>query len=530
MKTVVGKQWLVDEVKLEFQKIGNEGRKLLNENGNTEAADQVGHLLGEQSEKDLLRIVLVGQYNAGKSTIIAALTGKREIRIAADIATDEAKAYKWDNGIEIVDTPGLWTEKTDHDEITNKALLTADLVIFVITSELFNPITVEAFRKMAVEDNLRPKMMLVVNKMLAERGNYEDLRKTYFLSLQGALPQGLLTGIRLAFIDAKHYRRNLHDPKKRAQSHFDDFINQLNEFAKEAGWLGRLDRPVDHLRRILMQAIESASTGQNESDQLHMSLLQRIETRLRRAVEECNHQAGVTLEEKFRAGVVALGAGIANKIVAGEDVTGEVAVANTTIRQLLATTVDEMRQILDEIWDRTKQSLAELGYSDLVETYFKHGDLPSVEVKAPVLTGIWDLHIVGQKIGESALDRLKSSTPILTPSTPALDPTIVSPILEVIQEILPSIQEAARNRKLRDARDSLLSSFNDAAEMGRKHLRSILSRYVQDSYGFMLERIDIQRNDLYKQQATKDKYTKKLYSLIERINFLRKQFLGVVNE
>ena len=50
----------------------------------------------------------------------------------ADIATDKTSSYDW-NGIKIIDTPGLFTDRQDHDAITYDAIDKADLLVFSLT-------------------------------------------------------------------------------------------------------------------------------------------------------------------------------------------------------------------------------------------------------------------------------------------------------------------------------------------------------------------------------------------------------------
>jgi len=96
-------------------------------------------------ENSKISVVLVGQYNAGKSSLLKMLTGNNDIAIGGKILTDKATSYDW-NGIEIVDTPGIETNMNkDHDEITARAIAKADLLIFVITNELFEVIWVQNF-------------------------------------------------------------------------------------------------------------------------------------------------------------------------------------------------------------------------------------------------------------------------------------------------------------------------------------------------------------------------------------------------
>lgn len=85
-----------------------------------------------------ISIVFVGQFSAGKSTIIKALTGIEDIEIGEGIKTMETHSYDW-NGIEVVDTPGIKTTiRPDHDEISYKAIARADMLVYVVTEELFD--------------------------------------------------------------------------------------------------------------------------------------------------------------------------------------------------------------------------------------------------------------------------------------------------------------------------------------------------------------------------------------------------------
>src|SRR5659263_360122 len=102
--------FLVDQINTKFRDVSNEAIPLLSGHGNGETAMEVTRILEEAGKSDLLKVVFVGQYSAGKSTIISALTGNRNIKIDADIATDKTTDYPW-NGILLTDTPGLWTER-----------------------------------------------------------------------------------------------------------------------------------------------------------------------------------------------------------------------------------------------------------------------------------------------------------------------------------------------------------------------------------------------------------------------------------
>ena len=117
------------------------------------------------------------------------LTGRKDISIGADITTQKAHVYDW-NGIEVIDTPGIHTQlRPDHDEISYKAIASADMLVFVITNELFDSYMANHFRKLAIDKDKAGEMILVVNKMeRAAEGNTieqqniirEDLKKVLF--------------------------------------------------------------------------------------------------------------------------------------------------------------------------------------------------------------------------------------------------------------------------------------------------------------------------------------------------------------
>jgi small GTP-binding protein len=142
--------------------------------------------LKEYREQGILSVAFVGQYSAGKSTIISAITGRRDIHIDADIATDKTASYDW-NGIKLIDTPGLFTDRKDHDEITYEAINKSDLLVFSLTYMLFDSLTAENFKKLAYEKGYRWKMMLVINKMSDEAGEETQKIVNYRSSLAEAL-------------------------------------------------------------------------------------------------------------------------------------------------------------------------------------------------------------------------------------------------------------------------------------------------------------------------------------------------------
>lgn len=127
--------------------------------------------------EDKINIAFIGQYSAGKSTIIKALTSDGSIVIDSDIATSSVNNYDWENVV-LTDTPGLNTnENLQHDSMTLEAISKSDLLVYCITSDLFREVTRDDFKNLA--QKYKVKIFLVVNKMNKETGDYDTLVRNY---------------------------------------------------------------------------------------------------------------------------------------------------------------------------------------------------------------------------------------------------------------------------------------------------------------------------------------------------------------
>lgn len=232
--------------------------------------------LDQYNQEGLLGVAFVGQYSAGKSTIISALTNRRDIKIDANIATDRVSEYLW-NGVKVIDTPGLFTEKQDHDDITYAAIAKSDLLIFCLTYMLFDSITLENFRKLAFDKQYRWKMVLLINKMSDEAGEDEEKIKNYRASLATALGGYSLDSFPVFFIDAKDYCEG-HDSGDDFLieiSRFETFIQGLNRFIESRNSLAPLDTPI----RIVLDAIDDAEIAikrDKDEDTLFLQILKKF--------------------------------------------------------------------------------------------------------------------------------------------------------------------------------------------------------------------------------------------------------------
>ena len=152
-----------------------------------------------------IKLVFVGQYSSGKSSIIKMLSGI-ETEIGASIKTQEAHTYTWGD-LEIIDTPGIHTElRPDHDEKSYYEINHAALLIFVVTNEGFDGRMGNHFRKLAVEQDRGKNMVLVVNKMdRTALGNTPEQQEIIADNLQKVITPFTRENLYLSFLDTESY-------------------------------------------------------------------------------------------------------------------------------------------------------------------------------------------------------------------------------------------------------------------------------------------------------------------------------------
>ncbi|MCY4287485.1 MAG: 50S ribosome-binding GTPase [Aestuariivita sp.] len=228
-----------------------------------------------QETKAILTVAFVGQYNAGKSTIISALTGQEDVPIDADVCTDKVTAYDW-NDICLLDTPGIHAGNQDHDDDTYQTIDRAHLLVFVITSELFDDVIGRHFRALMFDRKKADETLLVVNKMGQSPGSDEIMRP----DLEEVTKPFFLEDFRTTFIDALSFieAQNETDPADRTQlleiGAFDDFVAALNSFVDDRGLMGKISTPLFGIRTVASEGRALLAVDRPE-DRAALELLYR---------------------------------------------------------------------------------------------------------------------------------------------------------------------------------------------------------------------------------------------------------------
>lgn len=227
------------------------------------------------NKSDVIRLVFAGQYSAGKSSILKMLTGRADIAIGADITTQQAHTYDW-NGIEVVDTPGIHTQlRPDHDEISYNAIASADMLVFVVTNELFDSYMADHFRKLAIDKDKAGEMILVVNKMdRTAEGNTGEQQNVIREDLKNILEPYTPEQLKLSFLDAESYLESIEergeDPELAdelvARSGYSQFIETLNRFVEEKSIQSKLTTELYVIDDCLEKAIKELQPKASDAD------------------------------------------------------------------------------------------------------------------------------------------------------------------------------------------------------------------------------------------------------------------------
>ncbi len=349
-------------------------KKLLAQTDNSDLAQKMDTELQEVSERKELRLAFVGQYGSGKSTIISALTGNKDILIDANISTDKVTEYRWNN-IVLMDTPGILAGKVEeHDERTKAALKECDLIFYVLTSQLFDDVIFNNFIDLAYNQHLADKMFIVVNKMNMEYGDYAQLVQNYTASLHNTFKErGYdFSAFPIAFIDANDYLEGVKDGDDEfiQVSNFEKFINDLNSFVSSKGLIKKqFDTPV----RVLQSYAKDIAIS--EVDQNLAEFYRQFEQRLSISERELKRDVSNVLysfETDAMTKVSALSSGIGSLGEAEWKVQQEE--LNRALQQSINTTSTKIEKVVEQNYADLLKEVEDFGHRDTLAKYISSID------------------------------------------------------------------------------------------------------------------------------------------------------------
>jgi GTP-binding protein EngB required for normal cell division len=532
-----------EEINLRINPIVAELSKLLLE-VNIEEFDRVQQSLiediKEHQERDALTVAFVGQYNAGKSTTISALTGRRDIRIDSDIATNETFIYKW-NGIEVIDTPGLFADRSDHDEITYKAIERADLLVFCLTYMLFDSITANNFKKLAYERGYHWKMMLLVNKMSDEAGDEFQKIASYKESLALALKPNMLDEISLSFIDARDYCEGCDSDDELLQeiSYFPDFIATLNGLIRDKGILAKLDTPI----RICLGYVDEAKSITRRDtikDDTFFELLNRLKRRADKSKSHLSTIVGEVSIDTYRK-IITEGDHLADCIGREKNIESKIEIHIHNTRQIIRSAdrliqdkiEDELRLMQDEL-DKLSNSDLFLAFQSRLESA-ENGKIPLPDINRERLReqveSFRDISATAQGLtaiglGIEAMDLLGLEGILGFGAAEAFF-DVLGPVVAIVG-IGMAIHQKSKQQENDDriivARSNIQSKFAKIARESENNFKLSINKFESDFYDKIYVLVSSARQKEEEIIAASSETMTKLLAIEKKLEIIRREF------
>ncbi|MBO1050217.1 MAG: hypothetical protein HEQ10_22145 [Dolichospermum sp. DEX182a] len=316
----------------------------------TELVDDFQNFWQEYQHQKKLSIAFIGQYNAGKSTLIKALTGNETVKISAEICTDKVTEYAWQDVL-LLDTPGIYAGNIQHDDITSERISKCDLLVFVVPNELFNPQGAEFFQKVANQMQRVGQMVLVVNKMSRESGSPQDLLSSITQVIKPYNSNDFYT----CFIDADSYLKS-QDPKYikyqqslQAKSNFNIFVDAIQKVIKQNELSARLVTPLHRAVDTLEKSLNCLSTNDKTTRDL-LEILRRKKIIMQASKTRARNTYRSELA-KFEHEVIMLGEKIASMIDGHhtkEEIEVEIEKVTQEITTLSEKTIGKIQAALEE--------------------------------------------------------------------------------------------------------------------------------------------------------------------------------------
>ena len=345
-------------------------KQALSESRKGEVRDLVKSLpdTDEEGERPI-SLAFAGQYSAGKSTLLKALTGLEDIATGVGITTEETRTMDW-NGVQVVDTPGIHTSlRPDHDTISYEAISQADLLVFVITNELFDSHLGDHFRKLAIDQEKGHETILVVNKMdRTADGNTPEARDTITEGLREPLAPFTPEDLRITFTaaqDALEAEQEEEDDEiaamLRDEGNMETLVLNLNNLISSKGLNARHTTLIYAVDQMMQEAMTLEPTGDTDIDALMMVYNQNL-----RVMEETRSQLGDSTNNAILESMLLVnraGADFADTLrpgMAQEDFDRDAEEVDARLQSIWEELVDRIHQECSEVLPTMTSRLEEL--------------------------------------------------------------------------------------------------------------------------------------------------------------------------
>lgn len=267
------------EIKSQLRMKCDEIRTIIAESNNEKLSQLCDDFYSKYSaitDQDKIKLVMCGEWSTGKSTIVKALTGIKDIKIGEDVTTTEVHEYKYDD-FYIVDTPGFNIFDDSHTNIAKKALMDSDCVIYCITEQqLFSDDSIEDFiRTCKSIRNITPTI-LTVTKFGSEGNDPFDALFNIRNDIDANLKDhGFEEVPTICIISAERYIRGKEtgDEALIEKSYFNNLIQEIEDAGKQLKqgqdqlYKVKCKRQIEFMVDFINQCIEENKKSFNDEDE-----------------------------------------------------------------------------------------------------------------------------------------------------------------------------------------------------------------------------------------------------------------------
>lgn len=555
-------EFVYNQLKERADELVSSCRQVLNPNG---ARDDV--VRGEDSR---LKMAFVGQYNAGKSSLVKMLTGIEDIPIGSNVTTDKSKEYNY-KGLHIVDTPGIRAiYSLAHDKEAFNAISKADLLVFVITNELFDDVLASEFRKLCFEQRRENEILLVINKSQSDAGSKQTKLDAIAPILAPLIPESFP----IVFVDAASYFEALDEEDPTEQEELFELSNRagliasIDEFVAQRGLYARLTTPLQIVQAELQSALEKMQVA-NPLEAGSLSLMRQIKRLLedsRRNFEKCSVAALDDAHSKIvREGssLAALVGGSSDEFTAKQ--TSAAAVCERAGTEAITAINDQARIDLQDLEDSlsalaktpmAKQIMDSLGTREPVSEASPNNGAPtshnpgddkpfnirlgkdiaeqaqkglSFLVKSSVGNSVKEglrgvsgsaLHETVKKVGELIGYKFKAWEALKIADNIGKGAKFLGPVMAVAgigMQIYSDKKESDVGLKMTAARREIRQNFWEYAEKTKTHLSSVLGELITTGYDDHINSVNEAMSTILSKDAEKSLEKQVLVEKLSRI-------------
>jgi GTPase SAR1 family protein len=538
------------------------------------------HSIDTHEQLPPLKIAFVGQYSAGKSSLIKMLTGIDEIRVGSGVTTVESSAYVY-QGLHVVDTPGIRAGHCEsHDAKAMQAMAEADLLVFVITNELFDDVLGAYFRRLCFDQQRQKELLIVINKTQNDPGDDQTKLAAICPVLDPLIPENfpIVFTDAQSFFDAQEEDDEIEREELLVLSNRQALVLAIDRFAEARGIYARISTPLQRLQQQLQDRLDELTPASPLEKALVALMRQgrRLFVDSRRSLS----RSATALLDDLHGKIIQQGNVLADAVGSGEQGEFERLHAATSqqCQRLVEATAHALAETLEQHVQDLEKDLQELAKTPLGEKVMQAMAQASGPEAGPVNTpsatgpeGVWSLnaelgrslasevekglafvvksavgdasktglkavsgsslHEAVKKVGEFIGYKFKAWEAIKIADTLGKGAKFLGPVMAVAGvglQLLDDHQQSKMRKQVLDAKRSIRREFLEFAHAICQQFKAEETKYFEAAYDKPIAAIDEALEEMQQQAQYKTEQIQGFVECLEEIGSLRREIMDLI--